>query len=230
MPHKASRAWGVVSKLCTRQDVFGFGVRADMLSNPARPIADVGASTDVLTCSAHGFAPNAVLTFRAEEGGSLPAPLVEGTSYYAIPLTDSTFSVSATPSGAPIDLITAGSNVVVSSQLPIDDWIEWASSLIENSIPAHIVPLSEPYPPIVVACTADLVAWRALAYTGGASGDITEKLKAAQSTLTTWAKGVPIRGQNAPGPALCANMAISSTCSGVDPRGWLSRSGNARIP
>ena len=164
-----------------------------MLSNPARPIADVVSATDVLTCSAHGFTLNSVLTFRAEEGGSLPAPLVEGTTYYAIPLTDSTFSVASTPNGAPIDLTTSGSN-------------------------------------IVVACTADLVAWRALAYTGGASGDITEKLKAAQSTLTTWAKGVPIRGTNAPSQASSSNMAISSTCSGVDPRGWLSRSGNARIP
>ena len=41
-----------------------------------------------VTLDEHAFATNDPLTFRAQAGGSLPAPLVEGTTYYAIEVDD----------------------------------------------------------------------------------------------------------------------------------------------
>jgi hypothetical protein len=41
----------------------------------------------------HGLSLNDLVSFRAEAGAPL-APLAEGTTYYAVPLTEATFSRS----------------------------------------------------------------------------------------------------------------------------------------
>jgi hypothetical protein len=170
-----------------------------------------------MTLNGHGFELNAVLLFRAESGGSLPTPLVDGTSYYAIPLTDSTFSVSATEDGTAINLTSAGSNIIVVSQLPYDTWIEEASNWVECNLPAHVVPLSAPYPAVVVGVTADLAAARALAYVGHSNADLSLREERAQRRLAQWVKGIPVRGGIVPASA---NLSIVATSTTTDPRGW----------
>lgn len=208
---------------CQPADLYDYGLPRGALPNPGRLIESVDANTEILTLDGHGFRADAELVFRAEDGGALPTPLVAGTTYYAIPLTDSTFSVAATPAGAAIDLTTSGSLVLVVTPLPFDAAIDWASQMVDDFLPAHVAPLVAPFPPTIVAVTADLAATRLLAYTGGAGREeIATKLAAAQKLLDRWAKGIPLRGSSPP-PA--ANLAAVATVSAADPRGWVPEGG-----
>ena len=215
------------SAYCVDADVYELGgLPRGALPNPGRLIAEVSTGTEILTLDGHGFRAGAKLLFRPEGGGSLPAPLVAGTTYYALPLTDSTFQVAATSGGSPINLTTAGSRVVVSTPLPMAGAIEWASALIDDMLPAHAVPLTSPYPAIVVATAAELAAWRLLSFTGGASADaLSTRLANAQRVIDRWAKGLPIRGANVP-PA--AGLAVVAATMATDARGWIPADG--RLP
>lgn len=212
-----------MSAYCVTADLYDHGLPRGGLPNPGRLVADVTIATEVLELDGHGFRDDAELIFRAEAGGSLPSPLVAGTTYYAIVVSDSTFQVAATAGGAAIDLTTAGSNIVVVTPLPFATAIAWASSMVDDFLPAHVVPLESPYPPSVVAVTADLAIARLLMHTGGASRDfVTTKLMEAQKLLSRWAKGVPLRGENVP-PA--AGLAAVAVATATDPRGWIPDGG-----
>ena len=65
----------------------------------------------------HALAAGAPVVFT---GGTPPAPLVSGTTYYvsATGLTAASFSVSATPGGAGIELTTAGSGTITATAQP----------------------------------------------------------------------------------------------------------------
>src|SRR6478609_2025292 len=92
----------------TVSDLYAYGVPRGAVPNPARLAASVLASSDAFTLDEHGFATDDPVSFRAEAGGALPAPLVAGTTYYAIALTASTFKVAAAVAGAALDLTTDG--------------------------------------------------------------------------------------------------------------------------
>lgn len=65
------------------------------------------SSTDIITTTVpHSFLADTPITF---EGNDLPAPLVNGTVYFARDITSSGFKVAATRGGAAIDLTTNGS-------------------------------------------------------------------------------------------------------------------------
>lgn len=211
-----------MSAYCTRGDLYDNGLPRGGLPNPGRLIASVDPDNDLLTLEGHGLDTDDLVVFRAEVGGTLPSPLVASVSYYAIAVTDSTFMVAAAAGGAAIDLTTAGSNVVAVVPLPFDKAIVWASAIVDNFLPSHVVPLEAPYPEVVVQVVADLAIARLMRQTGGASSDyITAKLAEAQRILERWGKQLaPIRGENAP-PA--ANLAVTGTAS--DPRGWATEAG-----
>lgn len=208
---------------CESADLYDHGLPRGGLANPGRLIASVSTDTNVVTLDGHGFRSGAALLFRAEAGGSLPSPLVAGTTYYALPLTDSTFQVAATEGGDAIDLTTAGSNTVVSTPLAIGTAITWASAQVDDFLPAHVVPMTAPYPPTVVAVTAALAIAYLLTSTGSQSAEyIALKMAEGQKMLERWAKGIPLRGTNAPAPAGLAAVATSTT---LDPRGWIAEEG-----
>jgi hypothetical protein len=212
-----------MSAYCVAADLYSHGLPPGVLPNPGRLLGAVDTGTEILTLDGHGFRADQVVLFRAEAGGSLPSPLVAGTSYYAIPLTDATFSVAASAGGSAINLTSTGSNVVVVSPLPVDEWIAWASAMVDSFIPAHVVPLSAPFPALVVSITAELAAARGLAYTGGQSQtSIQDRIIAAQRLLDRWGRGVPIRGSAAPASS---NLAAVATASDLDPRGWVPSGG-----
>ena len=74
--------------------------------NPRLPLTDT-----IEARSSTGFDTRrrGYVTLLWTDGGVLSAPLVAGTVYYAIPLTDSTFQVAVAPgTGIPIDLTTDG--------------------------------------------------------------------------------------------------------------------------
>ena len=102
---------------CERSDVFRWFPRGGV-SNPARFVSAVSAASETLTVDGHGLQLNDEVTFRAESGGTLPSPLVAGTTYYAIPVTDSTFQVSATSGGAAVNTVSNGSGAAPLSWNP----------------------------------------------------------------------------------------------------------------
>ncbi len=205
---------------CVIADTYAYGVPRGGLPNPARPIADVSTTANTLTCSGHALDDDDELRFRVESGGSMPSPLAAGTTYYAIPIDADRFSVASAAGGAAIDITTAGANFSVITALPWAKWIAWASDMVDQFTPAHVsieLDGNGAYPPIVVACAADLVASRALSYTGTATVDMQARLKAANDALARRAKGVPIKGQPR---AQRGNTAVRCSSTAADVRGW----------
>ena len=177
----------------TRRDVYTYGLPRGALGNPGRLVASSIAATDSIELIEHGFDTDDAVTFRATDGGVLSSPLVAGTVYYAIPLTDSTFQVSATPSGSAIDLTTDGVSMVVSIDLPFDQLLEYYSRFVDGFLPAHAVPLTAPYPVTVVAIVATLVAKKAQILSGLISESMRDTELSAKAQLERWATGIPAR-------------------------------------
>lgn len=206
---------------CTERDLYSFGVPRGGVPNAGRLTAEppANATTDAIELDCHGFAADDLLTFRAEAGGSLPSPLVAGTVYYAKPVSESFFQVAATAGGAAIDLTTAGSAVVVTTPLPIDEAIEFASALIDNMLPSHAVPLAEPVPAIVRMTCAELAAAKLGAVSGATSVSLSATADAARKRLEAWAKGIPLRGEGASAQTP-TNLAVSAAAPALDVRGY----------
>jgi hypothetical protein len=202
---------------CEPSDLFDFGLPRGALSNPGRIAASVNASSNAFTLDVHGFALNDLVSFRPGPGGSLPAPLAEGTTYYVIPLSESTFSVAAAAGGGAVDLTTAGARVYVIAPLPVEAGLAAATSMVEDMLPAHLLPLTAPYPVIVVMTTAELAAAKLAAMQGNETASLSTTLDLAQKRLARWAQGIPIRGPNAPAPA---NLAAAAAAAPLDFRGW----------
>jgi hypothetical protein len=207
---------------CDFTDLFAHGVPRGALRNVARGPVSVSASANTIELDVHGLATGDSVSFRAEAGGSVPSPLVSGTTYYAIAVSESRFSVAATSGGSAIDLTDAGSNVLVITPLPEEACREWASRLVDDMLPAGMVPLTSPYPPIVRFTVAELAAGKLLTLTGAASKSVGDILDAARVRLARWAKGVPIRGDNAPA---AANLAVGVTAPRTDTSGWRTYGG-----
>lgn len=211
-----------MSAYCTQADVE-LRVPSEQLPRPARLVSSVSASTDTLTLEGHGLATDAPVTFRAESGGSLPSPLVAGTAYYAIRLTDSTFQIAAAAGGSAIDLTTTGTNVLLIKRIPWETAITWGSAIVDDSTPAHVVPFTSPYPQIVIEVTAELAAEWLRAWAGSLSAQLADRITWAQARIDRWSKGTPIRGTNAPVNA--AVVAYASGFSAADPAGWTPTGG-----
>jgi len=207
-----------MSSYCTIKDVYRWVPRGS-IQNPARLVSDINTTTDLMSLDGHGFLDDDELIFRAESGGTLPTGIVEGTTYYAIVVTDATFQIAASAGGSAINLSGTGTNVSVIIQAPWSDWITEASGEVDNTLPAHVVPLSSPYPPVVIAYVAGLVAEKALAWSGVTNSGVAARLVELRKELALWRKnGLPMRGTSA--PTTNANMAISAATTSTDPRGW----------
>ena len=210
-----------MSAYCTQSDVE-FRCPPEQLPRPAR-LVSVSVSTDACTLDGHGIADESPISFRAESGGSLPAPLSAGTTYYAIRLTGATFQISTTAGGDAIDLTTAGESVLVVKEIPWDQAITWASAMIDDSLVGSAPPLTSPYPQIVTEVAAELAAEWLRQWAGVRSAQLAERISWAQTRLDRWSKGVPIRGTNAPESG---NTAVRTSFSAVDVRGWVRKQGS----
>lgn len=206
---------------CSPSDIYAYGYPRGSVPNPGRDVDSVNATANTLALDVHGYALNDQVSFRATAGGSLPAPLVEGTTYYAIPVDDYTFKVAATEDGAAIDLTTAGDDFVVIDPFenPMNAAIAWASRVIDDMLPAHVVPIeADAIPEIVRMTAAELAAGKLAARGGTQSKSLTETVDTAVKRLARWGKGVPIRGAVVP-PS--ASLAASATIPYArDRRGW----------
>lgn len=201
----------------TVADLYAYGLPRGALPNPARLAAAVLASSDVFTLDEHGFATDDPVSFRAEAGGSLPSPLVAGTTYYAIALTASTFKVAAAAAGAALDLTTDGTRVLVIAPVPVAQAIAWADRLIDQMVVGHVVPFTTPVPDIIKHASAQLAAGKLLAMRGATSKSIGDLVADVQKLLARWGKGAPVRDANA---TASANASAVATVPYADRRGW----------
>lgn len=176
----------------------------------------VDASANTLSLDVHGLDTDTPVTLRPDAGGTMPAPLAAGTTYYAIRISESAFSVATTAGGAAVNLTSAGSNVLLGVDLDFDSAIAWSSRIIDDMLPAHAVPLEAPFAEIVVMTAAQL-AVHVITSGRGRSDTLDALLKNAQSRIERWAKGVPIRGTNAP---RSVGVATSASSTRQDRRGW----------
>lgn len=203
---------------CAASDLYAHGFPRGSVPNPGRLIDSADTSANTLALDQHGFSLNDPVSFRAEAGGSLPAPLVAGTTYFAKPSSDDVFQVTATEDGTAIDLSSAGENFIAIAALPVGSAITWASQVIDDMLPAHVVPLdADAIPEIVRMTCAELAAGKLAARAGAQSKSLTEIVDAASKRLARWGKGVPIRGAVVP-PS--ASLAASATVPFRDRRGW----------
>lgn len=204
---------------CTRADLYAYGLVPGALPNPGRLIYSVSAGSNTFTLDDHGFQTGDVLTFRADvAGGSLPSPITEATEYYAIRVSDHIFSVSASSGGAAVDITTAGERVLVASAVPYDSSIAWASEVVNDALPAHIVPIPEGelIPEIIRMTTAEIAIGKLMSRQGAAADTLKMAVDKAYERLRRWARGVPVRGENVPPRA----QVSASSASYIDARGW----------
>lgn len=203
---------------CSRADVTARLPPGTVVS-PAGMMASCLASTDVLTYDGHGLETDDEVTVRAASAGTLSAPLVAGTVYYAIRLTNSTFKLAASAGGAALNITSDGVEMVVTREPKFDDVIEFVSRWADTFLPAHVVPLTAPIHPLVRGVVADVSAKRILNANGQDSAAVTAAELAGKAILERFAAGMPLRGGTAQTPS---NLAITATSvsSGSDPRGW----------
>lgn len=204
-----------MASYATKQDLFTYALARGSLASMGRLADAVEAATDTFELDEHGFVTNDPITVRAAEGGSLPAPLVKGTTYYVIRLTDATFQVAAAANGSAIDLTTDGQSVVVAGDLPFDQILAVETAWINQCIPEAPSAAEDyktangAYPLVLIDTTCQLAAARLLTMTGARSELLDEARKAARDTLKEWRAGLPVRGL-----AQSINKAIVATSSG----------------
>lgn len=204
---------------CTESDVRR-SAPAGLFTNQSRVIG-LSAASNRFQLDGHGYEAGQAVRFRSDS--ALPSPMIEGVDYYVIAPDEFSFAVSAAQGGAAIQFaLTEDASMLVYSQLPFSDWIEWASAMTESFVPAHILPFAPPYHELLVSVTAQLAAARGLQFVGGAQQDIMLLQKNAQQMLDKWAKLQPIRGINAPRQG---SIAVVAAPFAVDPRGWVPPGG-----
>lgn len=213
-----------MSSYCTVSDVAAW-IPLDAVQAPAR-LVTVNATTDILSLSGHGLSDDDEVTVRADAGGTVPGGLAAGTTYYAIVLTDSTLQLAATAGGAAINISSAGSNVLLVTELPWAAWIEEESNKLECTLPAHAVPLTT-VPAVVRSFAAGMVAVRALTRCGVPSDALHKQIDVVRDELKEWRRGIPLRGSVVPSST---NIAVRATATNTDPRGWVSSYGDTYIP
>jgi len=176
----------------TKTDVYKW-IPSGSVSSPSRHIT-AEASSNTFSVDSHGLEDGALVSFRAESGGTLPSPVAKGTIYYVRDSTEHTFKISTTDGGDVLPITTDGSNVIMVLEVPWDGWLEVASRQVDNLLPANATPFSVPYPPVIVNYTALIVASWALTFGGKGSDLISTDLDRALEELKTWRRfGIPAR-------------------------------------
>lgn len=210
--------------LCDPADLFAHGLPRGGVPNHGRQVSAVDTTANTLTIDLHGLSLDDEVEFRAEGGGTLPTGISAATIYYAIPVTYNTFSVSATLGGSAVNISASGTpgRILCIPKVNIPAIISGTSRLVEDMLPAHIVPIVGDVPPIVRQTTAELAAQKVLALTGGATASLMTIFDLATKRLERWARGVPVRGD---GGQQQASGATSASLPYEDARGWTRHGG-----
>lgn len=131
---------------CSVEDVFRYATSRGGMSNAALEVSSVSVTDNALTVEGHNLELDAKLEAVAFPGGFLPAPLLTGVTYFAIPdaAVESRLRLAATAGGPAIDLTSSGSmfGLRVSIRETIMANIKAASQRLHRFLPAHAVPLT----------------------------------------------------------------------------------------
>ena len=211
-----------VNLYCSRADVNA-RLPPGAIVSPSGILASCLAASNVLTYDGHGLETDRDVTVRAGDGGTLSAPLAEGTTYYAIRLTNAAFKLAATAGGAAIDITSNGVSMIVTREPLYDDVIEFVSRWADGFFPGHGVPFAAPIHPLVRGVVADVSAKRILNANGADSAVVSAAEIAGKAILERHAGGVPLR---ASAVLTSTNKAVRDTAgtSTGDARGWGSGS------
>jgi phage gp36-like protein len=200
----------------TQADLYEYGLPRGATPNPGRLVASI--ASDVFGLDQHGLTTSNVVRFRAEAGGALPSLVTANVEYWVLPVNESAFSISLTQSGSVFALGTGGKHVLAITPLPVQGAINWASELIDQFLPAHVLPLATPIPPIVTMTCAELAIGKLL--TGSASKSLTAMVDDARKRLERWGKGVPLRGTGADEQTPANTSVSGATVAARDTQGW----------
>lgn len=204
---------------CSRGDVVA-ELPIGAIISPGAITAGADATANTLESDGHGLETDMPVTVRSVDGAAdaeLPAPLVAGTTYYVIRVTNALFKLAATAGGSAIDLTTEGTEVVVAREPKYDETIEFYSRWVDDLLPAEAVPLEEPIPVLIKGVVARLSA-KHLMNVGGQNSDVvTAEEVASKAIVERHAAGIPLRGPTMTGST---NKAITAPASSSDPRGW----------
>lgn len=211
----------MATRYCEESDVYSYGLPRASVANPGRLAQSADPSTNTITLNVHGFAEGSAVRFRADAaGGSLPGGIAEGTTYYVQIVDADRFRVSTTAGGSVVDITSAGLRLIVIPDLTLTPEIEWASALIDDALPAHLVPLEAPYPPIVRMTCAELAARKRMVMQGAVSESVATFADEAIKRVQRWAKGVPLRGENVTNERRANLAASSASAPRADRSGW----------
>lgn len=192
--------------LCAESDVFSV-IASGSVPNAGRLCASALNAGDVLELDCHGFAADTPVRFRVEEGGTMPAPLVAGTTYYAVPVDESRFSVAATEGGAVVPLTADGDLVVVMRDRPVAAAIAMASDYVAPALRGNVEPTSLSDVPHQVRSMVALYAARILrVWSQREHADLAPLIDAAEKRLDKFMRGVPTGGPDATAPS---NLAVA---------------------
>lgn len=221
---------------CTRDDALAW-VTQGAVTNPRRVIAAVNTDTDTLALDDHRLKTGyeAQLWLPRNGAGEMAEPLIEGTVYYAIRLSDSTFQIAATPAdaaaGSQIDITSEGCDMKLVAQIPWDAYIEGRSAKLDEQAIGNAFPLAdgEPVPIVVRDLVSIQVLGDAARFVGSTDIDLSEEQERARKELEVWAKGKPLRAKEAPAPTNTAISGPRLSGSATDSRGWRRTCGCAEV-
>jgi hypothetical protein len=211
---------------CTKADALAW-VTQGSVTNPRRPIAAVYLATDMLVLDDHRKVTRSPVQLWLRGGGEMAEPLVEGTVYYAIRWSDSTFQVALTAAAAAagnqIALTSEGCNMHLVSEIPWDAYIEGRSAKLDELAIGNALPLaSGDAVPIVYRDMVSIqVLGDAMRFCGKSTEDLEAEMERVRQDLRDyWAKGKPLR---APEASASTNTAIRTprmSGPGTSDRGW----------
>lgn len=201
---------------CDVSDLYAYGLPRGGLPNPGRLVASVDIQAEAFVLDEHGFVDGDEVTFRPDAiDGELPGGIVEDVTYFARRVNDVVFSVATQAAGGTVvNLTTPGKRFLVISPLPVASSIAWASRIIDEMLPAHVVPFTDP-PEVVRMTCAELAVAKLAARQGAQTTGLSETLAEAQKRMQRWSKGVPVRTAN-----MTNRANLSMTTAPRDPRGW----------
>ena len=119
--------------------------------------ASVDTVAEAFTVNSHGMSVNHPVKFTTT--GTLPSPLVAGTTYYVINPTTNTFQLSSLPSGSAMNLTTQGvGNFVMKSTFPDNvvwdgSGLSWVNMAVATStgLPLSRNKLADQFTPVALA-------------------------------------------------------------------------------
>lgn len=213
---------------CSRADV-NRQLPIGLPISPSGIVASCLASTDALTLDGHGLDTGSEVSVRAGEGGTLSSPLAEGTTYYAIRVSNSVFKLATSSAnasaGTAINITTNGVSMIVVREPRYDEQIEKYSRWVDGMMPGHVVPfgVTEDVPAFVREIVAGCVAARLLEDGGQSSELVKERELAGKAMLERYATGLTLRGVTTTASsnrAVRASASTTTTPRTADPRGW----------